>query len=484
MKRQEICRLTGLTPKALRLYEEKGLITPSQEGSHNKVRDYSREDLRRLQIIATLRRAMFTISEIKEMLDTPEAIQAIFPQYLEWLRQQSRQIDELLRVSEQVDLSRIGSAEDLTEQIESAAKSLPIPASDIHFRFRQLDALESARPSFTTEENLDRLLPGDRTYRSAAVAISRDRLDNTLAFNSQLNDTRSMGRERSGGVADRQLKLKLWQRLIRWGLDLGIVIGLVLLVALHTSYGPQKSLLPAFAVLIPAALLRAVLAWKDHWTAQRAWLGDNADFAAEQKRITKIAAIAAGILAVLGLSSWGLIELMWTVEPPGTLSTAGMDMEEFFENMPGQVLNLPLRTMGEYEGTFPDGYAVAPDKIYFILGYLFSIDPDYTNLTRISKNILDARGAYSKGDTFSERPSNLIYLDGCIYYVSYSERHPLYGPYKLMRHRTGTKVKPETVAEGFFTAIGLGDDGTIVCYDREKGGKWNDVQRVDPNSGQ
>lgn len=41
MKRQEICEKTGLTPKALRLYEEKGLIQPDKSGVHNKMRDYS-----------------------------------------------------------------------------------------------------------------------------------------------------------------------------------------------------------------------------------------------------------------------------------------------------------------------------------------------------------------------------------------------------------------------------------------------------------
>lgn len=163
MKRKDICEATGLTPKALRLYEEKGLIVPSKDGLHYKTRDYSQVDLDRLTIIATLRKAMFTIEEIRQMLEEPSAIQTIFPQYLDWLRQQSRQIQDLLAVSEQVDLSSIHDVGDLTEQIAGATKKLPIPASDIHFRFRQIDELEerpastAAKPIFDGKQGTGRL---------------------------------------------------------------------------------------------------------------------------------------------------------------------------------------------------------------------------------------------------------------------------------------------------------------------------------------
>lgn len=66
----EVCRLTGLTKKAIEYYQGKGLIFPKINGSG--YREFSESDLARLQEIAVLRKLDFTIDEMKQVLDSDE----------------------------------------------------------------------------------------------------------------------------------------------------------------------------------------------------------------------------------------------------------------------------------------------------------------------------------------------------------------------------------------------------------------------------
>ena len=54
MKIKEVCERTGLTRRAVRFYEEKGLVSPDIDAG-NEYRDYSEADVRRLRLVARLR---------------------------------------------------------------------------------------------------------------------------------------------------------------------------------------------------------------------------------------------------------------------------------------------------------------------------------------------------------------------------------------------------------------------------------------------
>ena len=67
--------MTGLTEKTIRFYVEQRLITPRVEmGLHYRSYRFSGEDVERLRDISTLRRAEFTIGEIRQMLEDPGTI--------------------------------------------------------------------------------------------------------------------------------------------------------------------------------------------------------------------------------------------------------------------------------------------------------------------------------------------------------------------------------------------------------------------------
>jgi DNA-binding transcriptional MerR regulator len=62
---REMAREFELTLRALRFYEDRGLISPRREGS---VRIYSARDRARLSVIVKAKALGFTLSEIKETL--------------------------------------------------------------------------------------------------------------------------------------------------------------------------------------------------------------------------------------------------------------------------------------------------------------------------------------------------------------------------------------------------------------------------------
>ena len=63
----QLSRRSGTTPRALRFYEEKGLLSPQRK---DQARIYSHRDTVRLQLILQGRRAGFTLSEVRELFET------------------------------------------------------------------------------------------------------------------------------------------------------------------------------------------------------------------------------------------------------------------------------------------------------------------------------------------------------------------------------------------------------------------------------
>ncbi len=62
----QLCREFNVTPRALRFYEQKGLLHPSRRGW---TRIFSYRDRARLKLILRGKKVGFTLAEIKEMLD-------------------------------------------------------------------------------------------------------------------------------------------------------------------------------------------------------------------------------------------------------------------------------------------------------------------------------------------------------------------------------------------------------------------------------
>ncbi|MBD0413273.1 MerR family transcriptional regulator [Oryzicola mucosus] len=66
MRIGEMARNFGVTLRALRFYEDKGLLNPRREGS---TRLYTRRDQVRLKLILLGRKVGFSLREVKQMID-------------------------------------------------------------------------------------------------------------------------------------------------------------------------------------------------------------------------------------------------------------------------------------------------------------------------------------------------------------------------------------------------------------------------------
>lgn len=87
----ELCEALRTTPRTVRFYEEKGLVSPQRLGTH---RTYSSQDLARLRLILTVRFAGGSLDDVRAVLtvyDQPSGA----ARDQEVLRVQRRQLQQL-----------------------------------------------------------------------------------------------------------------------------------------------------------------------------------------------------------------------------------------------------------------------------------------------------------------------------------------------------------------------------------------------------
>jgi DNA-binding transcriptional MerR regulator len=100
---RQLCLEFKCTPRALRFYEDKGLLTPARDGMN---RVYSYRDRARLQLILRGKRVGLSLAEIGEILDLYEVDQSgaqqaakslkKFQERIVALEQQKKDIDEAI----------------------------------------------------------------------------------------------------------------------------------------------------------------------------------------------------------------------------------------------------------------------------------------------------------------------------------------------------------------------------------------------------
>ncbi|KQS53933.1 transcriptional regulator [Brevundimonas sp. Leaf363] len=97
---RHLCREFGATARALRFYEDKGLLTPARKG---QTRVYDSRDRARLKLILRGRRIGFTLQEIQDMLDLYDSKDGNVHQMAVALRRHRAQIEALKQQREDLD---------------------------------------------------------------------------------------------------------------------------------------------------------------------------------------------------------------------------------------------------------------------------------------------------------------------------------------------------------------------------------------------
>ena len=128
----QLAREFGVTPRALRFYEDKGLLSPDRDGLN---RVYSNRDRARLKLILSGRKVGFSLNDIREILDLYDlddnqraqlrAAHKKHKQQVEVLKQQRIEIDEALDALHngiswiEGKLDSIGPTEDEAETVRA-----------------------------------------------------------------------------------------------------------------------------------------------------------------------------------------------------------------------------------------------------------------------------------------------------------------------------------------------------------------------------
>lgn len=118
MRIKEAEERTGLTAKAIRLYESKGLLNVARQ-TENDYRDYSEEDVARLKTIAILRKLDVPVKTIKEWTDGKTTLHAILSRAAEENREASQESELRHKLAEDLaDLVDQDPERDLGEAVQ------------------------------------------------------------------------------------------------------------------------------------------------------------------------------------------------------------------------------------------------------------------------------------------------------------------------------------------------------------------------------
>ena len=117
LKISELADFFGTTPKALRLYEKKGIIIPSKVDPLTGYRYYSVDQVKKLNVLVELQELGFSLNEIKKImkggLKSQGFLDSLYSKKVEW-EQKKNELQKKVDAIETIEqnLSRkIGSTE-------------------------------------------------------------------------------------------------------------------------------------------------------------------------------------------------------------------------------------------------------------------------------------------------------------------------------------------------------------------------------------
>ena len=117
----ELAEELGVTARAIRFYEDKGLISPQRAGA---TRVYSKREMARMQLILRGKRLGFSLREIKQFLDLYDVDPSRSEQHRQLLMRVRHRIDEL-------EKTRLAVTETLAELREIEQQTLGALGDDL-----------------------------------------------------------------------------------------------------------------------------------------------------------------------------------------------------------------------------------------------------------------------------------------------------------------------------------------------------------------
>lgn len=100
----ELAREFDITPRAIRFYEDQGLLTPRREGPNGRVRVYTARERTRLKLTLRGKRLGLSLSEIRDLVDMYETPSDSVPQLQRFLAVLARHRETLEQQREDIDV--------------------------------------------------------------------------------------------------------------------------------------------------------------------------------------------------------------------------------------------------------------------------------------------------------------------------------------------------------------------------------------------
>ena len=100
----ELASEFDITPRAIRFYEDQGLINPTREGAGGRIRVYSARERTRLKLTLRGKRLGLTLSEIKSLVDMYESPKDSIAQMKRFLAVLSRHREALEQQREDIEV--------------------------------------------------------------------------------------------------------------------------------------------------------------------------------------------------------------------------------------------------------------------------------------------------------------------------------------------------------------------------------------------
>ena len=133
MKIKHVMEKTGLTDRAIRLYIENELVKPEYDESYNgrKSIDFSENDVEQLKNIALLRKADFSIQEIKALQMGGETAQQTVKEYINRTNEKIQLSCEIIeKIGALADEENI-TVEIICEKLSSNLANEQVPTEDM-----------------------------------------------------------------------------------------------------------------------------------------------------------------------------------------------------------------------------------------------------------------------------------------------------------------------------------------------------------------
>lgn len=140
MKIKEVIEKTGLSDRAIRLYIDEGLTAPRIEESYSgrKSIDFSESDVERLKNVALLRKAGFSISDIKSMVDDNSAAKDIIEKFIEQTESNIAHETEIVEKLKGISFDEDVTFETICESLCETLEEKEVPKEDTKLPLKEL----------------------------------------------------------------------------------------------------------------------------------------------------------------------------------------------------------------------------------------------------------------------------------------------------------------------------------------------------------